>query len=87
MFRTTFVEKNEAYFMPIHFFRKSCGFRDKQELFRIAYISEPMYIFCTKRVSQPIPKEPVGQWCPTFLYIGAHLTDDCGGAGAVWRVQ
>jgi hypothetical protein len=25
--------------------------------------------------------------CPTFLYIGAHLTDGCGGAGAVWRLQ
>jgi hypothetical protein len=27
------------------------------------------------------------QCCPTFLYIGAHLTDGCGGAGAVWRLQ
>jgi hypothetical protein len=27
------------------------------------------------------------QRCPTFLYIGAHLTDGCGGAGAVWRLQ
>jgi hypothetical protein len=25
--------------------------------------------------------------CPTFLYIGTHLTDGCGGAGAVWRLQ
>jgi hypothetical protein len=24
----------------------------------------------------------VGQCCLTFLYIGAHLTDGCGGAGA-----
>jgi hypothetical protein len=29
----------------------------------------------------------VVQCCPTFLYIGAHLTDGCGGAGAVWRWQ
>jgi hypothetical protein len=27
------------------------------------------------------------QCCPTFLYIGAHLTDGCGDAGAVWRLQ
>jgi hypothetical protein len=27
------------------------------------------------------------QCCPTYLYIGAHLTDGCGGAGAVWRFQ
>jgi hypothetical protein len=27
------------------------------------------------------------QCCPTFLYIGAHLTDGCGGAGALWRLQ
>jgi hypothetical protein len=27
------------------------------------------------------------QCCPTFSYIGAHLTDGCGGAGAVWRLQ
>jgi hypothetical protein len=27
------------------------------------------------------------QRCPTFLYIGAHLTDGCGGAGDVWRLQ
>jgi hypothetical protein len=24
----------------------------------------------------------LNQCCPTFLYIGAHLTDVCGGAGA-----
>jgi hypothetical protein len=29
----------------------------------------------------------VEQCCPTYLYIGAHLTDGCGGAGAVWRFQ
>jgi hypothetical protein len=29
----------------------------------------------------------VDQRCSTFLYIGAHLTDGCGGAGAVWRLQ
>jgi hypothetical protein len=29
----------------------------------------------------------VQQCCPTFLYIGAHLTDGCGGAGAVWRLK
>jgi hypothetical protein len=27
------------------------------------------------------------QCCPTCLYIGGHLTDGCGGAGAVWRFQ
>jgi hypothetical protein len=27
------------------------------------------------------------QCCPTFLYIGAHVTDGCGGAGAMWRLQ
>jgi hypothetical protein len=27
------------------------------------------------------------QCCPTFLYVGAHVTDGCGGAGAVWRLQ
>jgi hypothetical protein len=27
------------------------------------------------------------QCCPTLLYIGAHLTDGCGGAGAMWRLQ
>jgi hypothetical protein len=27
------------------------------------------------------------QCCPTFLYIGAHLTDGRGGAGAVWLLQ
>jgi hypothetical protein len=32
-------------------------------------------------------KESLGQCCPTYLYIGAHLTDGCGGAGAVWRFQ
>jgi hypothetical protein len=31
--------------------------------------------------------ERVIQCCPTFLYIGAHLTDGCGGAGALWRLQ
>jgi hypothetical protein len=41
--------------------------------------------------------QDVGEWtilkwileqcCPTYLYIGAHLTDGCGGAGAVWRFQ
>jgi hypothetical protein len=31
--------------------------------------------------------ETLHQRCPTFLYIGARLTDDCGGAGAVWRLQ
>jgi hypothetical protein len=30
---------------------------------------------------------PADQCCPTFLYIRAHLTDGCGGAGAVWRLQ
>jgi hypothetical protein len=30
---------------------------------------------------------PPCQCCPTFLYIGAHLTDGCGGAAAVWRLQ
>jgi hypothetical protein len=29
----------------------------------------------------------IKQCCPTYLYIGAHLTDGCGGAGAVWRFQ
>jgi hypothetical protein len=33
------------------------------------------------------PGETLSQRCPTFLYIGAHLTDGCGGAGAVWRLQ
>jgi hypothetical protein len=27
------------------------------------------------------------QCCTTFSYIGAYLTDGCGGAGAVWRLQ
>jgi hypothetical protein len=27
-------------------------------------------------------KETIEQCCPTFLYIGAHLTDGCAGAGA-----
>jgi hypothetical protein len=31
--------------------------------------------------------DAIHQWCPTFLYIGAHLTDGFGGAGAMWRVQ
>jgi hypothetical protein len=31
--------------------------------------------------------EYLRQCCPTYLYIGAHLTDGCGGAGAVWRFQ
>jgi hypothetical protein len=31
--------------------------------------------------------DPLVQRCSTFLYIGAHLTDGCGGAGAVWRFQ
>jgi hypothetical protein len=31
--------------------------------------------------------DPVEQGCPTFLYIGAHLTDGCGGAGVVCRLQ
>jgi hypothetical protein len=26
--------------------------------------------------------DAIRQCCPTFLYIGAHLTDGCGGAGA-----
>jgi hypothetical protein len=30
--------------------------------------------------------ETLRQCCPTFLYIGAHLTDGCGGAGAVWII-
>jgi hypothetical protein len=30
---------------------------------------------------------PLRQCCPTFSYTGAHLTDGCGGAGAVWRLQ
>jgi hypothetical protein len=29
----------------------------------------------------------IEQCCPTFLYIGAHLTDGCGGVGAAWRLQ
>jgi hypothetical protein len=32
-------------------------------------------------------RHTVHQCCPAFLYIGAHLTDGCGGAGAVWRLQ
>jgi hypothetical protein len=36
--------------------------------------------------SSPHP-DLLQQCCPTFLYIGAHLTDGCGGAGAVWRLQ
>jgi hypothetical protein len=31
--------------------------------------------------------EQLEQRCPTFLYIGAHLTDGCGGAGAMWKLQ
>jgi hypothetical protein len=29
----------------------------------------------------------LSQCCPTSLYIGAHLTDGCGGARAGWRLQ
>jgi hypothetical protein len=29
----------------------------------------------------------IDQCCPTFLYTGAHQTDGCGGAGALWRLQ
>jgi hypothetical protein len=29
----------------------------------------------------------IEQRCPPFLYIGARLSDGCGGAGAVWRLQ
>jgi hypothetical protein len=35
----------------------------------------------------PLPAQSLSQCCPTYLYIGAHLTDGCGGAGAVWRFQ
>jgi hypothetical protein len=37
-------------------------------------------------ISEWIGKD-VDQCCPTFLYIGPHLTDGCGGAGALWRLQ
>jgi hypothetical protein len=37
--------------------------------------------------SQHLVNISVDQCCPTFLYIGALLTDGCGGAGAVWRLQ
>jgi hypothetical protein len=48
---------------------------------------------CEGLDSNTIPPEykyrvlPLDQRCPTFLYIGAHLTDGCGGAGAVWRLH
>jgi hypothetical protein len=29
----------------------------------------------------------VRQCCPMFLYIGARLTDGCGGAGAIIIIQ
>jgi hypothetical protein len=28
-------------------------------------------------------EDQLEQCCPTFLYTGAHLTDGCGGAGAM----
>jgi hypothetical protein len=31
--------------------------------------------------------DTVYERCPKFLYIGAHLTDGCGGAGGKWRLQ
>jgi hypothetical protein len=35
----------------------------------------------------PLRTVTLSQRCPTFLYIGWHLTDVCVGAGAVWRLQ
>jgi hypothetical protein len=31
--------------------------------------------------------QSLAQCCPTFLYIRAHLTDGCRGAGAMWQFQ
>jgi hypothetical protein len=45
---------------------------------------------CNPSVGKPEDKRPsdtLRQCCPTFLYIGAHLTDGCGGTGAMWRLQ
>jgi hypothetical protein len=47
--------------------------------------------FSAPRVPQDSVLAPIlyslHQCCPTFLYVGAHLTDGRGGAGALWRFQ
>jgi hypothetical protein len=45
------------------------------------------YPHVSHTVLYEIITDRLGQCCPTFLYIGAHLTDGCGGAGAVWRLH
>jgi hypothetical protein len=65
----------------------------KQDLL---WLNKPKYQNCSADfgVSFPRRNRTVGylwnglwQSCPTFLYIEAHLTDGCGGAGGVWRLQ
>jgi hypothetical protein len=42
-------------------------------------------VFCEISCSLYMITNGSEQGCPTFLYIGAHLTDGCG--GAMWRLQ
>jgi hypothetical protein len=46
-----------------------------------------MILFKTTAVKTSNPTYAIDQCCPTFLYIGAHLNNGCGGAGAVGRLQ
>jgi hypothetical protein len=58
---------------------------------KYVYINKYIYchVFsdCRRGIGSPTGFIGLQQCCPTFLYIGAHLTDGCGGAGAMWRLQ
>jgi hypothetical protein len=63
-----------------HSFRLSVRETGKFQGTRVASATPP-------NVGTDFGTQDLTQCCPTFLYIGDHLTDGCGGAGAVWRLQ
>jgi hypothetical protein len=51
------------------------------------YFSTFYELLTNSKVPEMFVYKYISQSCLTFLYIGAHLTDGCGGAGAVWRLE
>jgi hypothetical protein len=97
-FYTTFVRN---IFTPINIYRVTfevraetrVGLNAKRTIF-LSDFSQNCNEFTTNIKKFPKAKfsehlfcDTLSQCCPTFLYIGVHLTDGCGGAGAVWRLQ
>jgi hypothetical protein len=77
MFQRKDVDKNEGYILcSIQVFFGSLA------VFKVIEQS-----LTTVLMLDQWPVQTLQQCCPTYLYIGAHLTDGCGGAGAVWRFQ